>query len=533
MSSEADRDIWRPLRTVLFALQYRCFGLQPLGYHAVSLALFAGLLLALLLVLRQQPGIRLSTGAVGVLALGWHPLGVESVAWISSQGDLAAGLLALLCLGQCRRPWIALPALALALLAKESAVPLVAVLAVLWYVRPPGLATPSRWTLAAAAGLTIAYLLVRQSLLERGLGIGAGGFAQRSAPLAERVLVFCQNLVLCVQLFVAPLRLSVDYGQGYPWTPGALDGLLGLVVLGGFLLAVRRGSPNVRFWLLLGALFFLPTSGLLFPMRSSMAERFLLLPTLALAVLAGLLGARGNRPALSVALAVWLLWLAARTVTRTQDWTTQRTLFAAELRVHPDSIQALRGFAAELVFAGQLEAAVPYYQRLLERTDPHDIRRAHVLYNYALVEMQRTERIRGIPLLEECRRILLREGFVAEAGTELRRVWVILGNLYLTQAGLPEVATEVLEEGVRLFGRNPDLLEELGFCLQRTARPEEAIALYREALAGGANSARIFHHLGETLESTGRHAEAAQAFEQARRREAAYETQDLARETDD
>ena len=39
VSDPPDTDIWRPLRTLGFALQYRVFGTHAAGYHAVSLLL--------------------------------------------------------------------------------------------------------------------------------------------------------------------------------------------------------------------------------------------------------------------------------------------------------------------------------------------------------------------------------------------------------------------------------------------------------------------------------------------------------------
>jgi hypothetical protein len=93
----AQTHFYRPLVWLLFWLQSQLFGLQPEGYHIVSLALHlanAGLLGVL--------AWRLGAGRWGALFaaafVALHPAPFESVVWVSAQSELLAALLLLVML---------------------------------------------------------------------------------------------------------------------------------------------------------------------------------------------------------------------------------------------------------------------------------------------------------------------------------------------------------------------------------------------------------------------------------------------------
>ena len=500
MTAQPDRDIWRPLRTLGFALQHALFQNQPAGYHALSLLGFFGTVLALLCLARGL-GLRtpLSLWIVG-LSFGWHPLTVESVAWISSQGDLQAAALVCLTLALSgTRPWLALLTAALALLAKESAAPLVLALfaARLWMEKRQ---RPTLRLIGSVLLLTVAYLVVRQNVLDRDLSAGGQGFAQIDAPLSERLLVFSQNLPLLLRLYLAPWHLSVDYGDGYPRAPGALDVVLTVVLLmvAGWVWWRGRPRPPVRFAITFTLLFFLLTSGLLFAMRSPTAERFHLLPAAGLSLLTAAL-LRSPRPMLlRVSVLVWLLFLGTRTAVRTLDWCNQETLFQAELALHPESVEAHLAIGVVHGEAGQTRQAEEHYRRVLELTSPGDIRQIKILFLLAAMRIEAGDRRSAVPLLESCRQQMLASQQLPEPESELSQTWSVLGNLYLTQIG-PEAARPVLEEGRRLLGERSDLLTELAFLHLKEGHPERALPLYRAALAAGGRGARLYTQLGDTL----------------------------------
>ncbi|HWD18632.1 MAG TPA: tetratricopeptide repeat protein [Verrucomicrobiae bacterium] len=88
---------WHPLTWISHALDCQVFGLKPSGPHVVNVLLHIVNSLLVFFVLRQITGAFWRAAAVAAL-FAWHPLQVETVAWISERKDLLAALFFLLTL---------------------------------------------------------------------------------------------------------------------------------------------------------------------------------------------------------------------------------------------------------------------------------------------------------------------------------------------------------------------------------------------------------------------------------------------------
>src|SRR5690349_699820 len=73
---------WHPLTWVSHMVDCNLYGLNPGGHHLTSLLFHLANTLLLFLVLRRMTG---ATGRSAVVAalFAWHPLHVESVAWVA------------------------------------------------------------------------------------------------------------------------------------------------------------------------------------------------------------------------------------------------------------------------------------------------------------------------------------------------------------------------------------------------------------------------------------------------------------------
>ncbi|HEX2679506.1 MAG TPA: hypothetical protein VHM19_22800, partial [Polyangiales bacterium] len=161
---------YRPLVSLAYYAQFQLFGVDPFGYHVVSLLLHASCVLLVLdwLLARLAPEHAGRAAAFGAFAgaawFAFHPTRSESVSWISGCTDLWMTLLVLLCTRCLRserarvRMLLAPACAAAALLCKEAAVvlpPLVALDA--WLLSPP---EARRKGLRAAGALGGAMALV-------------------------------------------------------------------------------------------------------------------------------------------------------------------------------------------------------------------------------------------------------------------------------------------------------------------------------------------------------------------------------------
>ena len=192
-------DYWPVTSTTLW-VEWRLWGIHPLGYHLTNLALHLASVLLVCSILR-----RLGVGGawLGALLFGVHPLNVESVTWIAERKNGLAMVFYLLSIvawlrsdGSAGEPpnglrldrwyWLGLGAFALGMLSKGSVatLPLVSFGLILWR-RRPGTADWVRLLpfIAVAAGLAAVDIWFQRhgsaeairpaGLLERFLGAGA------------------------------------------------------------------------------------------------------------------------------------------------------------------------------------------------------------------------------------------------------------------------------------------------------------------------------------------------------------------------
>src|SRR4051812_17870613 len=130
--------LYRPLPLATYAVNYAIDGLSTHGYTAVNVALHVSVSLLLMTLVRALGGSVVASGVAGVL-FAVHPVHTEAVTGLSGRPELLAAFFVLLALHLHRRAraarfgaWRAragvLACFACALLSKESAITLLAVL---------------------------------------------------------------------------------------------------------------------------------------------------------------------------------------------------------------------------------------------------------------------------------------------------------------------------------------------------------------------------------------------------------------------
>jgi Flp pilus assembly protein TadD len=102
---------WQPLTWISHMLDCSLYGLRPGGHHLTNLLLHLANTLLLFALMCKMTGARWRSALVAAL-FAWHPLHVESVAWISERKDVLSGLFFLLTIwayvgytDKVRSPW--------------------------------------------------------------------------------------------------------------------------------------------------------------------------------------------------------------------------------------------------------------------------------------------------------------------------------------------------------------------------------------------------------------------------------------------
>lgn len=345
------QSFWRPLAMASYAVDHAVWGLRPLGFHLTNVLLYGALcgLVALLLV-RLAGGW---AGAVGGVWYAVHPVHAEAVNLVTYRTELlaaaaVAGALLVMAADGGRRRAGALAGIValyvLGLSSKESAATLPALLLAAEALgRPVGRWRPW-WSLygvlAVVAG---AWLAARAALVTPA---GVRFFGDLEAPL------LFLSVMKIYGLYVRLLLLPWPQTPFYDWTilapagsladPEALAGLLALVATVGGAWALRGRAPTAALGLVWWLVALLPFAQLV-PLPVGAAERFLLIPTIgvALAVAAGARAvARGLRRPLAVAGVLVAAGYAALVLARNPDWHDDMALHQATVEAWPESFNA-------------------------------------------------------------------------------------------------------------------------------------------------------------------------------------------------
>ena len=365
---------WHPLTMLSHELDVTLFGLNPAGHHATSIVLHAANAGLLFWLLARMTGAVVPSALVAAL-FAWHPLHVESVAWVAERKDVLSTLfwfLALAAYGHyTRRPglWrylLVAGLFGLGLTAKPMLVTLPCTLLLLdgWPLGRFEVARP-RESRSAAANLKL--LAGKRATWRRGgwlvlekvpLFALSGLFSLITYQVQQSVgavrplgqipwTVRAGNAVVAyvdyIEQAIWPAGLSVYYphpgealsGARVLWSGGVLLFVSGLVVWQ----AVRRPYLVSGWFWYLGTL--VPVIGLVQVGDQARADRYTYVPLIGLFIIVawggwGLWRRRAAwRPWLAIAALSWLVVLSGLTWRQTGVWHDSETLFSHALAVGP------------------------------------------------------------------------------------------------------------------------------------------------------------------------------------------------------
>lgn len=374
---------YRPLLILSFALDSRIWNSRPFGYHLTNLGLFL-LLVAFLFIGATELGARPAVAFLAVLFWAAQPALSESVSWISGRHDLLLGLFLAASMftlargarrrGAARRAWLALglTAYLFALLSKEPAVVLPAVLAVAFSdVRHFSAGGHRRLgVLALWFAMALVYLAFRKAVVAQGNLVGGtagvAAFLQTTPYAALKYLGYFFYLPHMTSHYVQSPVLAFTLRQF--WTPALIHLALILAAV-----TVRRRFPGLLTGLATFYAFLLP-SLVIIANDPKYAHRFLFLSSLGL--ISGLAALLVRiRPRLSnagqhliVAGALLVSTVnAARVYLRNPDYKSDETFFQSIVRDVPGSPVGYCGLADAYLHQGRPDLAYPLYQAALRR----------------------------------------------------------------------------------------------------------------------------------------------------------------------
>ena len=435
------KQVYRPLRTLSYAIDYQLGGNGPFFYHVSNIVyhwLAACLVFAVSRRLLSPAAFGTSIGVLSArpewrdwiafgTALIWalHPIQTDAVTYISGRRDILAGLFfligsyAFLRLRALEQPdqimrWVwagtALSAFFIGALAKEVVFIFPAVFFAYDWCREYASETSlwqnvrhtsvlHRWLYLPFLPVGILGAVYYSPYISNITGWHGGG------PLATWSTV-PRIWLHYVQLLVYPYTLNADYWRAFPispnfWHAPALFALvLIILLLSSIVWAVRRGQRLVAFSAAWFFITLLPMSHII-PHKEMVAEHYLYIPSVGFAVLVGLglaeLTHRWRQLGIGLGL-ILLLAYSARTVVRNQDWQDELSLWQKTVQTELSSARVYHNLAVVLhTEKGQLAEAEQFYYRAIEREPgyaaPHsglaELYLDQMRYDEALIEAQK------------------------------------------------------------------------------------------------------------------------------------------------
>jgi len=389
---------WMPLTWLSLMLDAQLYGLKPSMFHLTNLWLHIINTLLVFMILNSATN---ATGRSGVVAalFAWHPLHVESVAWISERKGL---LSAAFCLGSllcyvryCRQPSLArylwsFLLFIFAIMSKPSAVvfPIMLFLFDIWpcsrvarretgpacdFIRIGVLRRElqtkmSIWwlVLEKVPFLMIAVLFSIVTYFTQEAG-GAMDNAIANLPLTSRVLNAFVAYARYLQKTFWPIGLSFFYPHPKDWSDLVVSISISVIlVLSCLVLAFARRTPFLMFGWLWFVLTLLPVIGIVQVGYQSMADRYTYIPLIGVFVSlvwsVDLLFRKMAklRPLYFVGTVVALVSCAALSFAQIRVWRHPVTLYTHALALDKNNFVAHRNLGGFLINHGAMEQGVEH-----------------------------------------------------------------------------------------------------------------------------------------------------------------------------
>ena len=523
---------WHPLTWLSLMADSQLFGMNPMGYHLVNVALHAANAALLLLLLVVLTGELWPSAFVAAL-FALHPMHVESVAWIAERKDVLSAafwMLTLLCYAlsvkrSSRGMYLgSLAFFALGLMAKPMLVtiPVVLLLLDFWPLRrigfPPvaGAKVPAErqgpaWSSALRRALREKIPFCALSALSCLLTLYAQSHGGAVAPLnrlgiSDRVGNGFWSYLVYARKTVFPSDLALYY----PLVPlPAWKGVVAFLVLCALAVAALRQArryPYLAFGYFWYLVTLLPVAGFIQVGGQALADRYSYLPHIGLFVALSFGGAELCRrlPALGKVLlpaaGAALLLCALLTWIQVGYWQDNASIFRHALAVTTDNYVAYNGLGRAYDMEGKTDLAILQFNEAL-RIVPHD---PEFLCNLGNALDTRGETAEAIGAYREALR-----------GNPRLAVGHYNLGISLAKIGRLDEAIAEYNEELKLDPEDAQTRIDLGNALDDQGKTAEAIGHYQEALRLNPRFALGHYNLGIALEKQGKIDESTRHFSEA------------------
>ena len=514
--------LYYPLVLTSFWVQHALWGLRPLPYHLVNVAMQA---VCAILLWRALRGLNVRGAWLGAALWALHPVQAESVAWITELKNTQSCLFYLLAIffflkwrqaaasvslkGGGWYYTLALLCAMLAMLSKTSTVMLPVVLGLCWWW------TEGQWRwrnlLKLAPFFLVSMVAGLWTIWEQKFHSGALGTAW-SQTWPERIVIAGKIVWFYLGKLIWPHPLIFIYPRwevGVPGITAYLPVLLVAVSLVGLWLSRHRTCP-VFFAFAYFVVSLFPVLGffnIYFFRYSFVGDHFQYLAgigplALAAAAITTAFGSFKGPTLFLKAACCGVLLAALGTLTWQQCgmYASVESLWQTTLRLNPGCWMAQFNLGGSLMGKGKADQAIACFQKALQ-VNPDDVETRNDL-GAALLEMGKRDEA-----IAHFQKALQLKPDYAEARNNL-------GTALLQKGKVDEAITQFLQ----VLQLKPDYAEahnNLGLALGQKGRADEADTQFQEALRYKPDYAEAHYNLGRILLQKGSEDEAITHFQRS------------------
>jgi len=521
---------WHPLTWISHLLDIQLFGLNAGGHHVTNLLFHMANTLLLFLLLQAWTGsVWRSAFVAGLFA--WHPMHVESVAWIAERKDVLSAffwLLTMFAYGryvEARHPSVGLESpkpvrvwsrylLTLAffgagLLSKPMLVslPLILLLMDYWPLQRVKLPFSARNVLPLLWEKIPFFVLAAASCVITFLVQKKGGAVQ---PLTNLSLVDrFSNALVSYPRYLGKLSWPADLAVLYPITRHLpLIEALSVAVLLLVILALAARFAKTDPPLIVGWLWFVvtlvPVIGLVQVGEQSMADRYTYIPSIGLFILLAwevprLFSACWPKLNMILKFSAVLILAACLVAARCQlrYWQNSITLFTRAIEVTKDNVMAECNLGLAYADKGQLDEGILHERKAIQ-IDPDHV---ESLNNLGTLLEQKGQWDEAVVSLDAALKI----------NPEYDEAYYNLGLISLHQGNLDDAIAQ-FRKAISLNPQYDKAVANLGIALAQQGHLDEAITEYRRALELAPGNAYAHNALGRALEGRNQLEEAASQY---------------------
>jgi tetratricopeptide (TPR) repeat protein len=479
---------YRPLTSILNAVDYAIWKLDPFGYHLTNFILHfisCCLVYALLFYLFGSPLMALLLG----LVFASHPAATEAITYMPSRSDPLVFIFLIIAFALFDKGLKGgLAVYALACLSKETAVVFPAFLLAYALIKNRAWKPVMPYFAVAAAYLAARWLVLRAN------GALFFEYAPESAhvDMATRLISAPAIILRYVRAFFIPSTFVMDEPAilyNHILNPAALFSWAALLLAAAAAMRFRRSAwVTGLLWFLA---FIFPVSGIL-SINSFFYHHWLYIPSLGILITLAAIPARFRR-VIFVWAAVMTALCLALTIKQNRHYKNELTLYREILSKFPNSDRVHYNLGAAYLGRGLTEEAIQEFKEAL-RARP-DYVEAYVNLGYAYSRKGQANDAEA--------------AFAKAISIAPARYlgYYYMGNFY-NDTGRPKEAIGCYKKAIGLRRNDAEIYFDLGRAFDKIGGNEETIRAYRKALELDPANMDAYLNLGAVYAQRGDYAEA-------------------------